>query len=135
MCYSMLMSWLKSFALLATLQALSSLSTSHAQPAPVDLSKYDPASSVRVQKDDDTLILRWRAGEVGDAVNSATDHGELALNLTSGQPLIHSIGIAPNESEAAAPILRNIDPVTILTVGERNLERRSGWTIFFDKVH
>jgi len=99
------------------------------------MSKYDPTSRVRVTKVDGKLILRWQAEEFSDAQRAANEHGELILNLSPDQPLIRRIGIATNESAPAQPIVQDIDPVTILTVGERNLERRSGWTIFFDKVH
>ncbi len=117
-------------ALLATTAPLS-----FAQTIPVDLSKYDVVSPIRVRQDGDTLNLRWQAGESGEAPRAAKEHGELILNLAPDQPLIRRIGMAPNESAPAKPIIQDIDPVTILTVGERNLERRSGWTIFFDKVH
>ncbi len=101
---------------------------------------------VRIQEIDGNLILRWQAeesgwSELGGALRIIRDskkrweYGELALSLNRPGSLIHHIGIAPDESAPAQPIVQNIDPVTILTVGERNLERRSGWTIFFDKVH
>ena len=117
--------------------------SSHAQSIPVDLSKYDPASLVRVHQDGDTLNLRWQAEEFGGGgkggalrhARGIKEHGEFILNLAPDQPLIRRIGIAPNESAPAKTILQDIEPVTIVTVGERNLERRSGWTIFFDKVH
>ena len=32
-------------------------------------------------------------------------------------------------------LVRDVDPVTIVTVGKRNLKKRNGWIIFFDKTH
>ena len=90
----------------------------------------------------ETLLLRWNLEDWNGRSQSAAEdrrkpaeHGVLELNLTPGGPLIRSLGVAPARDAAARPVLENVDPVTILTVGQRNLERRSGWTIFFDKVH
>ena len=59
----------------------------------------------------------------------------LELNLSPGKPLIRTLGIAPSKDAPASAILRHVDPITILTIGKRDLKRRRGWTIFFDKVH
>lgn len=109
---------------------------------PVDLSKYDPKAMVQASVSGDTLTLRWILEDYnGDSVAALgrnpkiARHGELELCLAPGEPLIKSIGVAATRTGPARPILRDVDPVTIVTVGERNLKRRSGWTIFFDKVH
>ena len=47
---------------------------------------------------------------------------------TGRTPLIKSIGIRGQEA------LANLDPHYILWVGPRDLEKRKGWTIFFDRV-
>lgn len=108
---------------------------------PVDMSKYDARSSVRVTLADETLTLRWNLEDVSDIGSDARElkgvieHGEIQLNLAPGKPLIQRLAIAPAKDAPSKPILESVDPVTILTVGERNLAKRGGWTIFFDKVH
>lgn len=109
---------------------------------PVDMSKYSSTSLVRAHLSDATLTLRWSLGGSVDSAAAATrrrpervEHGVLELNLSPGKPLIQTLGIAPSKDAPASAILRDIDPVTILTIGERDLKRRRGWTIFFDKVH
>jgi len=41
--------------------------------------------------------------------------------------------VASRDAEPVV-VLRDANPVTVLTVGERDLKKRGGWTIFFDRV-
>ena len=94
---------------------------------PVDLSAHRPSSEIRVEQGSNLLNLRWRGS-----------HGvfcELVFSLRDGAPLVKSVGTMERALDPAEVILRDINPVTLLTVGKRDLEKRRGWNIFFDKVH
>jgi hypothetical protein len=65
---------------------------------------------------------------------SPTENGEVAFNLTDGRPLIERLAIRPKEAgrDARATLLQKVDPVTLLTIGERDMTAPSGWVAFFD---
>lgn len=90
--------------------------------ARVDLSDFRPDSDVAVGHKEASLRIEWTA--------SATERASLVLNLEPEQPLITELGVAV-EGGPSKPILRRVDPVILLTVGERDLDR-AGWTVFFD---
>jgi hypothetical protein len=89
----------------------------------VDLSGYQPASGVAVRHEDTRLSLRWPLSE--------GEHGLLVLQLKPQEPLIEELGIAGTADGPAAPLLRQVRPVTFLTVGVRDLSQQ-GWDVFFD---
>ncbi len=88
-----------------------------------DFSAYRPASGVAVRQDGTRLRVRW---PIADG-----EHGALVLQLRPTEPLIEEIGIAPNGDGASVPLLRQVNPVTLLTVGVRDLSKQ-GWDVFFD---
>ena len=90
----------------------------------VDLKAYDPACGVEVSHKGDLLSARWQTPEGST---------ELTLNLLEGRALVHSIAVASGQAKPVV-ILRDAHPVTVLTLAERDLEKRKGWTIFFDHV-
>ena len=91
---------------------------------PVDLKSYDPACGVAVRHNDDVLIARWQTPEGST---------ELTLNLLGGRALVHSVAVGSGQAKPVV-ILRDVNPVTVLSIAERDLEKRNGWTIFFDHV-
>ena len=95
-----------------------------AYAVPVDIKSYDPASGVVVKVADKTLVMGWDTPEGSTA---------LTLNLSGEGALVRSITVAPGNGKPVV-VLRDIDPVTILTVGQRDLKKRGGWTIFFDRT-
>ncbi|HIA48403.1 MAG TPA: hypothetical protein EYN96_10660 [Candidatus Hydrogenedentes bacterium] len=94
------------------------------EAAPMDLSAYDPACGVSIRHQDETLVVHWKTPE------GAT---ELTLNLSGQGAVVSSIAVASGE-EKPEIILRDADPVTVLTLAERDLKKQNGWTIFFDHV-
>ena len=90
----------------------------------VDLKSYDPACGVAVRHNDDVLSARWQTPEGST---------ELTLNLLGGRALVHSIAVASGQGKPIV-ILRDVNPVTALSIAERDLKKRNGWTIFFDHV-
>lgn len=82
----------------------------------LDLSAYDPAKGVRISREGDELVASWPT-EGGKS-------GRMAFSLDPGRPLIRSLG-------GERPILRDVDPGGVVTIGTRDL-KTAGWTIFFD---
>lgn len=89
----------------------------------VDFSAYQPASGVAIRHEGSQLNIRWPLAE--------NEYGAMKLDLRPDQPLIAELGIAKTADGAVMPIVRNAQPVTLLTVGVRNLEPQ-GWNVFFD---
>jgi hypothetical protein len=98
-------------------------SAARAQPPAVDLSAHDPGSGVAVRQDGTRLRLTWPL--------AAGEHGVLVLQLRPEEPLIEELGVAATADGPATPLLRRVNPVTLLTVGTRDLSTQ-GWNAFFD---
>ncbi len=88
-----------------------------------DFTAYKPESGVAVRQQGALLRVNWPI--------AAGEHGELLLDLRAGQPLIEQIGIAKAAGAEATPLLLKVKPVTLLTVGSRDLSKQ-GWNVFFD---
>lgn len=77
-----------------------------------------------VESDHERLTVRWplENGEVGQVV----------LDLRDGKPLFESMAIAAKRAEPFRPVLRDVDPVTFLVVGERRSPdgRPPGMSVF-----
>ncbi len=95
-----------------------------AYAVPVDLKAYDPACGVRVKEAGKTLAIGW------DTPEGAT---ELTFDVSGRGALVKSIAVARGGKDPVV-VLRDVNPVTVLTVGERDLKKRGGWTIFFDRT-
>jgi hypothetical protein len=96
---------------------------------PIDLGGLAADSAIRVTPvaGQDAVTLAWPADASG-AVAS------VRLNLAPGQPLLAELGWQAGPAAARAVVAENLTPLTVLTVGERDLAR-NGWMVFFDKVH
>jgi hypothetical protein len=105
----------------AVLTALAS--TARAEPPAVDLSAHDPGSGVAVRQDGTRLRVTWPM--------ATGEHGVLVLQLRPDEPLLDELGIAAAADGPATPLLRRVNPVTLLTVGTRDLSAQ-GWNVFFD---
>ena len=95
-----------------------------AYAVPVDTKSYDPASGVVVRAAGDALVIRW------DTPEGST---ELTLNISGRGALVRSIAVASGAGKPVV-VLRDADPVTVLSVGQRDLKKRGGWIIFFDRT-
>jgi hypothetical protein len=102
-------------------------SAAQAQPAAegirADLSAYQAGSGVAVRQDGTRLRLTWPMAE--------GEHGVLVLQVRADEPLIEELGVARTADGPATPLLRRVNPVTLLTVGTRDLSTQ-GWNAFFD---
>lgn len=91
---------------------------SAAQAAEVDVSRYDASSGVVVKTTSTSIDVVW-------PINDAT-RGHIVFALDAQKPLIASMSV--NDGK---PILTDVDPAAVVTVGTRDL-KPAGWTIFFD---
>jgi hypothetical protein len=90
------------------------LGSSFAQ-IPVDISAYQKDSAIQVtSKDAHTLQITW------PTANSS--RGEMVIDLRPDQPLIQSLGLSEN-GQPAKIIATQLDPVTTLTIGERDKKK------------
>lgn len=57
----------------------------------------------------------------------------MTLNLAGSGPLVRSIAVGSPDSDPVI-VLRDADPTTVVSVAQRDLRKRAGWNIFFDRV-
>ena len=94
----------------------------------VDTKSYDPSCGVSVRIDEKNkevgkaLVLEW------DTLEGST---QLSLNISGEGALVRSVAVASGDSKPVV-VLRDADPITVLSIGQRDLKKRGGWNIFFD---
>ena len=84
----------------------------------VDLIAYRETSGVTVTRDGTRLNCTWPI-EKGETAS-------MTFQLAPERPLIQEMAIG------GAPVLVDVDPVLVMTVGSRNLSDKAGWIAFFD---
>ncbi len=101
--------------------------TGHAQQQPpkLDTKSYDEACGITILQQGPEIRVEWPMGNA--------DHGRMTFNL-SGAPLIQSIDVTSDSTSSFHTVAKAIDPLLVLRVGKRDLEKRDGWTIFFDRM-
>ncbi len=94
-----------------------------------DFSEYQKDSGIMIEaQDTNTLKIIWPA--------SKRLKGEMILDFRSDQPLIKSLGVSEN-GKPAKIITSLLDPVTSLTIGERDKQKvAEGYQgmVFFEKL-
>ncbi|NND08661.1 MAG: hypothetical protein HKN87_19990 [Saprospiraceae bacterium] len=92
----------------------------------VDQSAFDSACGISIDLLKNGLEATWQINQ----------HEACFIDFDFGNasPLIAEMGMSDGLGNRRT-ITKSVDPAFILTVGERDLEKRDGWTIFFDKVH
>ena len=60
------------------------------------------------------------------------EQGVLKLDMKSGSPLFSSIQL--KNSQGNHEISHTVDPLFLLTLGQRDLSKESGWDIFLDRT-
>lgn len=96
----------------------------------VDLSRYQQDCQVAVRRADERLKIAWPI--------DGGERGEMTLDLRPNAPLIASLSIRGTGDNAPATLLKNVEPVTFLTVGTRSAPAGRPpemplWNVFFDK--
>lgn len=90
----------------------------------VSIKGFTNKEKAAVKRLDNTLLVTWPVGNYA--------RGQLILNLANNKPLFESIDLI--DAAVVTNIVKNVDPVYLLTVGKRDLISQNGWNIFFDKV-
>jgi len=91
----------------------------------VDLSAYRREAGIDVQQQGQRIRIEWPM--------DADDMGGMTLEPGGGLPLIAELSDRlKREDHPTTPIVKNLDPVFLLTVGTRDLHQASGWVAFFD---
>ncbi len=98
---------------------------------PVDLGGLTPTSEIRVTHNaaSDLITLDWPASTSPDGARAS-----VTLNLGKDKPLLERLAWQVSATAPRTTVAENLTPLTILTVGTRDLTR-NGWMVFFDKVH
>ncbi|WP_165252618.1 hypothetical protein [Paludisphaera soli] len=79
-------------------------------------------SGVQVVEADGRVRVTWPM--------SAEESGTAVISLDAEKPLIESLGVAAGGAETR--VATGLNPVTMLTVGSRDLKYPAGWVAFFD---
>ena len=87
---------------------------------------YDPSCGIEISQRDRQIVVSWKM-----ATNS---RGRLIFDLTDDQPLVQSAAVSTDPGKPFRLLVESLDPVVMLRVGKRDLARRGGWTIFFDRM-
>lgn len=90
----------------------------------VDLKKFNKTNGATVNISRNSFSVSWPA----DRKNK----GRLVINLDNNSSLFQSIDLSDGHSFKT--LVKDVDPVFLLTVGKRDLISQNGWNIFFDKV-
>jgi hypothetical protein len=106
-----------------TMQLLFALALLHGQ-TPVDLNSFSTNNGAQVTVSDSSFTVLWPV--------SKSEKGKFVFNMEKDQPLFQSMALS--QGSVSREIVKNLDPVFLLTVGKRDLVSQNGWNIFFDKV-
>ncbi|MBC8096366.1 MAG: hypothetical protein H7Y43_11180 [Akkermansiaceae bacterium] len=100
---------------LCALALVMSMISSRAAQIKIDLSQYQKDCGIGVAaKDADTLQINWPTAK--------NVRGEMILDLRANQPLIQSLSLSEGRKPAKV-IATKLDPVTTLTIGERDKKK------------
>ena len=92
----------------------------------LNIDNYQPTCGIEISQHESLIQVSWPL----DAVR----RGRLTFDLTRDQPLIHTAAVSPRDSGPFRTIAMGLDPVVLVRVGKRDLDKRGGWTIFFDRM-
>jgi len=86
---------------------------------------HDPACGVSISQQASQVVVAWQLEN--------EDRCRIVYDLTKNKPLIQSVAIATG-GEPWKTVVKSADPVLMLRIGKRDLAKRNGWTIFFDRM-
>jgi hypothetical protein len=87
---------------------------------------YQSSCGIEVTQDASLIQVTWPL--------DADRRGRLTFDLSRDRPLIHTVAVSPKGSALFRTIAMGLDPMVQLRVGKRDLDKRGGWTIFFDRM-
>jgi hypothetical protein len=91
----------------------------------LNVENYQGSCGIEISQQASLIHVTWPL--------DATRRGQFTFDLTRDRPLIHSAAVSKG-SAPFRPVAKGLDPVLLLRVGTRDLEKRGGWTIFFDRM-
>ena len=91
----------------------------------LNLSEFSKEAGATVEEADGFVEVSWPAG-------GNDEKGVLKFDMKSGSPLFSSIQLS--DSKGIHEIIQNVDPLFLLSVGQRDLSKDNGWDIFFDRT-
>jgi hypothetical protein len=95
-------------------------------PIELDTADYQASCGIEVTQNASLIQITWPLD---------TDRrGRLVFDLTRDRPLIHTAAVASGDFSAFQPIAQGLDPMIQVRIGNRDLDKRAGWTIFFDRM-
>ena len=100
----------------------------HADNPQVELNTDDYQSSCGVEVTQEASLVR-----VTWPLDSGR-RGRLTFDLTRNRPLIHTAAVSSEGSAVFRPIAKGLDPMVQVRIGDRDLEKNGGWTVFFDRM-
>ena len=100
--------------------------TTDSPPFALNTDLYQPSCGIAVTQTSSLIEVTWPL--------DAGQQGRLTFDLASGHPLIYSVAAATDRSDSFRTIAKGLDPMIDVRVGNRDLEKRSSWTIFFDRM-
>ena len=90
---------------------------------PSDPPMSPAVNGIAVQQSDNEVRVTWPISD--------EQKGSAVFSLDETKPLITSLGIA-SKGGSAKTIAKELNPVTLLTIGERDMKNPAGWVAFFD---
>ncbi|MCP4511564.1 MAG: hypothetical protein GY826_34775 [Fuerstiella sp.] len=87
---------------------------------------YQSSCGIEVSQNASLIQVTWPL-DVGR-------RGRLTFDLTRDRPLIHTAAVSSKDSDSFRSIAKGLDPMVQVRIGNRDLEKRDGWTIFFDRM-
>ena len=88
-------------------------------------SRLNVDCDINISQQDSSVHVTWPIGEGRRA--------RVVFDLNDERPLIGSIAVSSTGAEFV-PVAAGLDPVLFVRVGDRDLDKRGGWTIFFDRM-
>jgi hypothetical protein len=90
----------------------------------INLSEFDSDGASQVKQEGDQCKISWPTGK--------GEIGEIVLDMKENTPLFKSVSL--EHAQKGHLVGASLDPLFLLTVGERDLSKASGWDIFFDRT-
>jgi hypothetical protein len=87
---------------------------------------YQSSCGIEVTQDASLIQVTWPL--------DAGRRGRLSFDLTRNRPLVHTAAVSSKDSASFRPIAKGLDPMVQVRIGNRDLEKRGGWTVFFDRM-
>lgn len=121
---------MKNHIFISLILGLALLAPVAAQQVMVDLSSYDPTNEILVTVDGNILKVGWPAEGKHAFMEFRLEASRDRKSMRPQEAMIKTIGIT--ESGSDIEVFKNLTPEYAIFLGERDLEKRNGWQVFFD---